>query len=161
MAPSWLTDPVGAPPKKGPQAPPHADLFDFLDTAVAWHRPLQTYRWLARAGIRPSNATARSLAHLQRALAAGFGRVPYLGCVGPRYNETIAGAGSRDAGRTRLAEVWYHFHARGRPQAAAAADPRVHKRLAAREAARDGAVSNCARAAGAVWYHERTSGSEQ
>ncbi|KAM4056808.1 ribonuclease t2 family protein [Hirsutella rhossiliensis] len=92
----------------GPRAPPHADLFDFFDAAVAWHRPLHTHRWLARAGIRPSNATARSLADLQRALAA--------------------------------------------PASA---------RLGAHEATLDGTLSNCATAAGAVWYHERARGSEQ
>ncbi|PHH87476.1 hypothetical protein CDD83_8831 [Cordyceps sp. RAO-2017] len=133
----------------GPQAAAHADLFDFFETAVALHRPLRTHRWLARDGIRPSNGMGYSLARLQHVLTAGFGREPLLLCAGPRFNETAAGRGSADAGRTHLAEVWYYLHVHGRPQRG-----RV-QRLDARDR------SNCAEAEGAVWYRERAEGSER
>ncbi|KAK4979391.1 hypothetical protein LTR66_010529 [Elasticomyces elasticus] len=53
---------------------------------------------------------------MQRALTTGYGALPYIGCTGPRFNQTAAGANSTDAGRTVLAETWYYLHVFGRPQ---------------------------------------------
>jgi ribonuclease T2 len=90
---------------------------------------------------------------MQQALTKGFSLVPFLGCSGPKYNETVAGKGSLDNGRTELNEVWYYYHAYGRPQSAHG------KKLAADVAG--GRLTTCAKAKGAVWYYERTKGSEQ
>lgn len=91
----------------GPQYVPHQDVVDFFETAIAWYRSVPTFTWLAAAGIVPSNTTAYTLADVQTVLAGAFGAVPYLGCSGPKYNSTAAGAGSGDAGYTVLDEVWY------------------------------------------------------
>ncbi|UNI21776.1 hypothetical protein JDV02_007732 [Purpureocillium takamizusanense] len=137
----------------GPKATPHGDLFDFFETVIRFQRELPTFDWLAAAGVRPSNRTAYTLSRIQGALTRGFdGLVPFLGCSGPRYNETDAGRGSGDAGRTVLGEVWYYYHVYGRPQEAHA------KKLAADAAG--GSLSTCAKAKDAVWYYERSQGSE-
>ncbi|GAW25106.1 putative ribonuclease T2 family protein [Rosellinia necatrix] len=136
-------------------APPHSEVADFFETVAAFYERVPTHAFLARAGVVPSNGTAYSLARLQRALRAGpggraGGRVPYLGCTGPRYNETEAGAGSRDDGFTVLAEVWYYYRVRGRVQRVdpVPVDPPA-----------GGSLSNCATSPRAVWYYERTPGS--
>ncbi|PHH81336.1 hypothetical protein CDD82_997 [Ophiocordyceps australis] len=131
----------------------HSDLFSFFETAVAFHQALPTFSWLSDAGITPSNTTTYSLSHLQRALSVGFGLVPFVGCSGPRYNETDAGKGSADDGRTRLSEVWYFYHVYGRPQNVESV------KLAADTAG--GRLSSCAMTEGAVWYFERAAGSER
>lgn len=56
--------------------------------------------------------TNYSLEDIQNALRKGYGAIPYLGCSGPRYNTTSAGARSNDAGFTVLSEVWYYFNVR-------------------------------------------------
>ncbi|KAI0404418.1 ribonuclease T2 family protein [Xylaria palmicola] len=129
----------------GPAYAPREEVPEFFATVATYFERLPTWRWLADAGIAPSNRTAYALADLQGALRAGFGHVPYIGCAGPRYNETRAGHGSADAGRTVLGEVWYYHHVRGPVQAADAVpvDP-------------SGSLSNCAKAPGAVWYYERS-----
>lgn len=68
---------------------------------------LPTWSWLAAGGIRPSNETAYSLNDFNKALTNGFGAVPGVRCSGPAYNETDAGAGSDDNGKTVISEMWY------------------------------------------------------
>ena len=91
----------------GPQYVEHEEVVDFFETAVAYYQNLPTWGWLSAADIRPSNVSAYSFADIQAALTTGFGAVPYIGCSGPRFNATEAGAGSLDNGYTQLTEVWY------------------------------------------------------
>lgn len=137
----------------GPKATEHGDLFEFFETVIKFQRTLPTFKWLSKADIKPSNKTAYTLSKIQKALTKEFSLVPFLGCSGPRYNETEAGKGSKDNGRTVLSEVWYYYHVYGRPQEAQA------KKLAAD--ASGGSLSTCAKAKDAVWYYERSKGSEQ
>lgn len=76
-----------------------------------------------------------------------------MGCGGPKFNETRAGRGSLDNGRTELNEIWYYYHVRGTPQRADGV------KLDAGTAG--GRLTTCAKAEGAVKYYERTRGSEQ
>ncbi|KAI1503907.1 ribonuclease T2 family protein [Biscogniauxia marginata] len=133
---------------------PHADVADYFATVVGYYRDLPTWAWLAARGVRPSNATTYSLSDVQGALRrrGAFGRVPYVGCAGPRYNETAAGRGSADAGYTVLVEVWYYHHVLGRVQSG--------KGLPVDADIAGGRVTNCATTPGAIWYYERTAGSE-
>ncbi|KAF7558735.1 hypothetical protein G7046_g5428 [Stylonectria norvegica] len=76
----------------GPKAAEHADLFSYLETVITFFRTLPTWGWLSAASIRPSNTTSYSLSDIQAALDTGFGVLPFIGCSGPKYNETEAGA---------------------------------------------------------------------
>ncbi|CAM1511397.1 Fc.00g089100.m01.CDS01 [Cosmosporella sp. VM-42] len=136
----------------GPKAAKHDDLFSYFETAITFFRTLPTWTWLSHAHIHPSNSTSYTLSNIQAALNKGFGVLPYLGCSGPKYNETKAGAGSNDNGRTQLSEVWYYYHVQGRPQNGEG------KRVPAD--IEGGSLSSCAKAKGAVWYYERARGSE-
>ncbi|KAI0022660.1 ribonuclease T2 family protein [Xylariomycetidae sp. FL0641] len=130
---------------------PHAEVVDFFATVVSYYRALPTWAWLAAAGIRPSNTTAYSLGDVQAAVAAGYGQGkqrPYVGCSGPRYNETAAGRGSDDPGYTVLSEMWYYHHVYGPVQGGRA------EKLDA--SVTGGSLSSCASAPGAIWYYERT-----
>ncbi|GME41503.1 Ribonuclease T2 [Neofusicoccum parvum] len=80
-------------PCYGPRYQPHEDVVDFLETAVLFDRRLPTFTWLADAGITPSNSTTYTLADIQDALTDAYGAKPYIGCSGPRFNETAAGNG--------------------------------------------------------------------
>ncbi|KAK5694852.1 hypothetical protein LTR97_009443 [Elasticomyces elasticus] len=134
-------------PCYGPEYREHEDVVDFFETVIKYFMRLPTWGWLGASGIYPSNSTTYSLSDMESALSQQYGAVPYLGCSGPRYNTTVAGANSTDSGRTVLSEVWYYFHAYGRPQ--------------------DGqsipfnqtGTSSCAKAAGAISYPERATGS--
>lgn len=137
----------------GPKASQHEDLFDFFETVIGWQRRLPTFRWLADAGIRPSNNTAYTYADVQGALAGEFGLSVFVGCGGPRFNETEAGRGSPDNGRTELNEIWYYYHVRGTPRATDG------NKLDARTAG--GRLTTCAKAKEAVRYYERSEGSEE
>lgn len=139
-------------PNQGPKAPKYADLFGYFETTIAYFKSLSTWTWLASAGIRPSNTTSYSLSDIQGALTDGFGHMPFVGCSGPRYNETEAGAGSLDNGRTQFSEVWYYHHVRGQVQSHDA------ERLAVD--AVSGFITTCAKAENAVWYYKRAKGSE-
>ncbi|KAI0199198.1 ribonuclease T2 family protein [Astrocystis sublimbata] len=132
----------------GPEYARHEEVTDFFSTVIAYYQKVPTFKWLAEGGITPSNKTGYALADLQGALQTGFGKVPYIGCSGPRYNETAAGKGSKDNGKTVLSEMWYYYHVLGRVQNAQGipTDP-------------SGSPTNCAKAPGAVWYYERTPGS--
>ncbi|KAH7059050.1 ribonuclease T2-like protein [Macrophomina phaseolina] len=137
-------------PCYGPRYQPHEDVIDYFETAILFDRRLPTYTWLADAGITPSNTTSYTLSDIQGALTEAYGAVPYVGCSGPRFNETAAGNGTSDNGRTRLSETWYYSHVLGRPQEGVAVVVNA-----------TGSTSNCAKAAGAVWYYERTPSSER
>lgn len=97
-------------PCYGPSYVNHSDVVDFFETAILYYNRLPTYGWLSAANIRPSNSTNYTLSDMQSALGKGYGAVPYLGCSGPRYNTTTAGAGSNDTGYTVLSETWYYFN---------------------------------------------------
>lgn len=135
-------------PCYGPQYQHDDGLIDLFETVARYFLRLPTFDWLAAADIVPSNATAYSLSDIEDALGGEYGFVPYVGCAGTPFNETDAGAGSSDDGGTELSEVWYFFHAFGRPQ-----DGRWSP------TAQTGS-SSCAKAAGAVHYYERAPGSQ-
>ncbi|KAB2579963.1 Ribonuclease T2 [Lasiodiplodia theobromae] len=137
-------------PCYGPTYAPHADVVDFFETAILFDRRLPTYDWLADAAITPSNSTSYTLSDIQGALAKAYGATPYVGCSGPRFNETAAGAGSLDNGRTRLSETWYYSHVVGRPQEGVYVPVNT-----------TGSGTSCAKTEGAVWYYERTPSSER
>ncbi|QIX01458.1 hypothetical protein AMS68_006975 [Peltaster fructicola] len=133
----------------GPGYRQHEDVIDFFETVVQYYEEFPTYDFLADHDIVPSNTTTYSLASFESALKEEYGEVPYLGCSGPRFNETAAGRNSTDNGRTVLSEVWYYMHVRGRPQ-----------NLDYEVTAQTG-KSNCAQAAGAIHYYEPTPSSLQ
>ncbi|QLI66302.1 Ribonuclease T2-like 1-A [Metarhizium brunneum] len=137
----------------GPKAAEHDDLFDFFETVVTWQRRLPSFRWLSDAGIRPSNRTSYTLSDIRHALTKEFGQQPFIGCGGPKYNETEAGKGSKDNGRTEINELWYFYHVNGTPQRGDA------EKLDAGKAG--GRLTTCAQAKGAIKYYERTKGSEE
>jgi len=116
-----------------------------------YYQRLPTWGWLSAAGIRPSNSTNYTLSDIQAALTKGYGQLPYVGCAGPKYNSTPAGAGSNDGGSIYLDEVWYYFHVYGKPQSG------VWVPLNA--SVSGSAVTSCAKAKGAIRYLERTAGS--
>lgn len=138
---------------QGPKAAEHDDMFEFFETVIDYYKDLPTWRWLADAGITPSNATSYTLSHIQDALTRGYGKTPYLGCGGPRFNETAAGKGSKDNGRVQLQEVWYYQHVKGRVQ-----DKNIVKLNAD---VTGGSVTSCAKAENAIWYYKRAKGSEE
>jgi ribonuclease T2 len=97
-------------PCYGPEYVQHEEVVQFFETAILYYRRLPTFGWLNAAGITPSNTTTYSIGQFQNALTKGYGALPYIGCSGPRYNETAAGKGSTDNGRTQISETWYYFH---------------------------------------------------
>lgn len=119
---------------------------------MSYYQNLPTYGWLSAANIRPSNSTKYSLSEMQGALTTGFGALPYIGCFGPRFNETARGNGTMDNGRTVLTEVWYYYHVFGQVQRGQA--------LPVNASINGGSVSSCAKTEGALSYYERTKGSE-
>ncbi|KAI6785149.1 Ribonuclease Trv-like protein [Emericellopsis cladophorae] len=127
------------------------DLWDYFETTIAYFRTLPSWGWLATHGIIPSNSTPYTLGNIQEALTQGFGELPFVGCAGPRYNETEAGKGSMDSGRTELNEIWYYYHVFGAPQRA----------QGLRVPVIDSFVTTCAKAENAIKYYERAKGSEQ
>lgn len=99
-------------PCYGPSYVEHEDVVDFFESAILYYQRLPTWGWLSAANIRPSNSTNYTLSDFQSALTKGYGALPFLGCSGPRYNTTAAGAGSKDTGFTVLTEVWYYYNVR-------------------------------------------------
>ncbi|KAI6370175.1 hypothetical protein MCOR25_004256 [Pyricularia grisea] len=138
-----VSPPLMAIPCYGPKYQKNQEVVDFFETAIMYYRRTPTWQWLSSAGIVPSNTTAYSLKSIQAALTSSYGALPYIGCSGPRYNETAAGSGSLDNGRTALSEAWYYAHAYGRPQ-----DGNTVPLNAS------GSVTSCASTPGAVWYYE-------
>ena len=108
---------------------------------------LNTYQWLADNDIVPSNSTTYTLSDFEQALSSEYGATPYVGCSGARYNETVAGKGSLDNGRTQISEMWYFFHVNGKPQSGNSVP--LDKTT----------KSSCAKTAGAIHYFERANGS--
>jgi ribonuclease T2 len=139
-------------PTQGPKVNEHDDLFQFFETVIAYYKVLPTWGWLSASDIRPSNETSYSLSNIQAALTHGYGVVPFIGCGGPKYNQTEAGKGSLDNGGTQLNEVWYYYHVYGSPQR--------NQGLRVPADVSGSSVSSCAKAPGAIWYYERASGSE-
>jgi len=131
-------------PCYGPKYVEHEDVVDFFETAVGYFLKFPTFDWLSKHGITPSNTTTYTLADVENALTAESLAVPYVGCSGPRYNETAAGKGSLDNGRTSVSEVWYYMHTYGRPQNLKAAP--VDQTT----------TSNCVKVPGALSYYART-----
>ena len=136
--------------KQGPKASEHDDMFEFFETVIEWYKQLPSYRWLSSACIRPSNTTTYTLSDIQDALTGGFGALPFVGCTGPKYNETEAGKGSDDNGATQLSEIWYYYHVNGGAQ-------RVD---GVKVDAPSSYLTSCAKSEGAIWYYERAKGSE-
>lgn len=97
-------------PCYGPKYVEHQEVIEFWQTSVDYFRNLPTYDWLSDAGITPCNETTYSLSDIEGALTKEYHAKPYIGCSGPRYNETTVGKGSNDTGRTVVSEVWYYFH---------------------------------------------------
>ncbi|KAK3370533.1 ribonuclease T2 family protein [Podospora didyma] len=131
----------------------HTDLLTYYGVAAEYFTRLPTYDWLAAKTIKPSNSTQYTLSVIQSTLAARHGALPFIGCSGPRYNETTAGKGSLDNGKTVLTELWYYYHVYGQVQAG------MGKSVGAD--INGGSTSSCAKAAKAIWYYERTPGSER
>ncbi|KAI6896979.1 hypothetical protein D0867_14509 [Hortaea werneckii] len=134
-------------PCYGPDYVEHEEVVDFFETVIKYFMRLPTWGWLGAHGIYPSNTTTYTLSDMQSALSQQYGATPYLGCSGPRYNETVAGANSTDTGRTQLSEVRYYFHAYGKPQHGGSIP--VEKT----------GSSSCATSGGAIHYYERANGS--
>ena len=76
--------------------PTHPDVLAYFNTTVSLFRNLDTYTFLADAGIVPSMQTTYTLSHLQNTLRAIHGTPVTLRCHGHELNE-----------------VWYHFAVRG------------------------------------------------
>ncbi|KAK0744012.1 ribonuclease T2-like protein [Schizothecium vesticola] len=130
----------------------YEDLVEYFEAAKGWFEGLSTYAWLEEERIVPSNKTGYALGRIQQVLGKRHGKTPFVGCSGPRWNETEKGKGSLDAGRTVLSEVWYYFHVWGRVQ--------ERRGVPVRADLNGGSTSSCAKAEGAVRYLERAKGSE-
>ena len=137
-------------PCYGPEYVEHEDVIDFWQTAISYYERLPTAKFLAAAGIVPSNTTSYTLSDIQAALTKQWGAVPYLGCSGSRFNSTKAGNGTSDNGRIVLDEVWYYMHILGKAQ------NMIYTPVNA--TAPD---TTCATSDGAVWYYEMTPSSVQ
>ena len=75
---------------------PHPDVLDYFNTTVTLFRNLDTYTFLADAGIVPSEHTTYTLSQLESALLAVHGSPVTLRCHGSNLNE-----------------AWYHFSVLG------------------------------------------------
>lgn len=137
-------------PCYGPNYTQHEDVIDFFETAIQYYQRFPTYAWLQQAGITPSNTTQVTLSDVQGALTKASTAIPYVGCTGPKYNETTAGQGSSDNGRTVIDELWYYMYVYGRPQDGVA----VHVNAS-------GSSSSCATTKNALWYYQPTNSSLQ
>ncbi|GIZ48222.1 hypothetical protein CKM354_001129000 [Cercospora kikuchii] len=128
----------------GPGYTGHEDYIEYFADTIRFDRRLPVWSWLAQDGIVPSNETQYTIGDLEGSLRAQYSATPFLGCSGPRFNETEAGKGSNDSGRTVLDEVWFYFYLNGRPQDG---DWLPTERFR---------NTSCAKAENAVWYYERT-----
>ncbi|KAH7123905.1 ribonuclease T2-like protein [Dendryphion nanum] len=135
----------------GPKYQQHEEVVDFFETAIKYYKRVPTFEWLEDAGITPSNSTQYTYADVRDTLTDRFGSVPFIGCSGPRFNATEKGRGSADNGYTKLSEVWYYEHVFGRPQDVNTVPVDASPTY----------LTNCAKSVGAIWYHERTNGSEK
>ncbi|KAF1810037.1 ribonuclease T2 [Eremomyces bilateralis CBS 781.70] len=133
----------------GPQYRENEDIIDFFESTIRYFKKQPTWEWLARWDITPSNSTTYSFAEIRDALASEYGAVPYVGCSGPKYNDTKAGRGSSDNGGTVFNEVWYFSHVFGKPQYGDYVPTDVGS-----------FATTCAKTPGAIRYPSRTNGSE-
>ncbi|KAI2628438.1 ribonuclease T2 family protein [Xylaria nigripes] len=131
----------------GPKYVEQEELADFFSTVITFYQRLPTWSWLAEDGITPSNTTSYTLSDIHTVLGSRFGQRPWVGCGGPKYNETEAGKGSSDNGGTVLNEMYYYYHVWGRVQDANGIPL---------DASIGGSISSCATSPGAIWYYERT-----
>ncbi|KAF2719006.1 ribonuclease T2 [Polychaeton citri CBS 116435] len=134
-------------PCYGPKYRKHEDVVEFFETVIKYWKHFPTWEWLAEADIVPSNTTTYSISDILSTLTAASNARPYLGCSGPRFNETVAGANSTDNGRTIISEAWYYMHAYGRVQSGSFVPT-------------DATGGSCATTPGAIHYYARTNGSE-
>jgi ribonuclease T2 len=157
-------------PCYGPKYVQHEEIIDYFDTVVKYFMQVPTYEWLEKENIVPSNSTSYSLSDFQGVLTEAYGTLPYVGCSGPRYNETASGKGSSDNGRTSLSEVWYFSHVSARSSFGRITLTRSSQQTLGRPQDHTGSdiakvnsttKSNCATTEGGVWYYERSSGSER
>ncbi|CAI6271656.1 unnamed protein product [Periconia digitata] len=136
-------------PCYGPQYREHEDVVDFFETVIRYYKRFPTFEWLEAAAILPSNSTTYSYADILEPLQEQTKAVPFIGCSGPRFNATAAGANSTDNGYTVLSEVWYYEHVYGRPQEMNTVPVDASASY----------LTNCAKSAGGIWYYERSNGS--
>ncbi|ETW87059.1 Ribonuclease, T2 family [Heterobasidion irregulare TC 32-1] len=85
----------------GPDYKKHQDTVDFFLAVVRAFKMFPTFDTLAASGIIPSNKTTYSLSHIQNALKAQTGSIPFIGCG---HNGTV------------LQEIWYFNHVMGTEQ---------------------------------------------
>lgn len=137
-------------PCYGPKYVDHQEVIEFYETAIMYYKRNPTYDWLAKHGITPSNSTTYTLSDIQNALTTEYGAVPYIGCSGPKYNTTEAGANSTDSGRTNIDELWYYQHVYGRPQDGNSVPVNATS-----------PNTSCAKTANAINYYLRTTNSLQ
>jgi ribonuclease T2 len=138
-------------PCYGPQYTEHEEVVDFFETTIAYYKRVPTFDWLAEAQITPSNTTQYSYTDIVDVLTEKHGAIPFIGCSGPRFNATAQGTNSTDRGYTRLTEVWYYDWVYGRPQEGDTVPVNASASY----------QTNCAKTEGALWYYERTEGSEK
>jgi ribonuclease T2 len=149
----------------------HEDVVDFFETTIKYYKRFPTFKWLEQAGITPSNSTGYSYADIRDILFENHGGVPFIGCNGPRYNNTAAGkaANSSDSGYTALSEVWYYEYVSSlitqSPERGCANASQAYGRPQEGNVIPTSAaptyLTNCAKAAGAINYFQRTNGSEK
>ncbi|KAK3208418.1 hypothetical protein GRF29_77g663178 [Pseudopithomyces chartarum] len=130
-----------------PSTPPATLHSTLLATVRSTRFP--TFEWLKEADITPSNCTTYSYTDIRDTLVEKHGGLPFIGCTGPRYNTTEAGKNSTDNGYTVLSEAWYYEYVYGRPQEMNTIPVNASATY----------YTNCAKAAGAIHYPERTNGS--
>lgn len=153
-------------PCYGPQYREHEDVIDYFETSVRYFKKQPTWEWLSRWDITPSNSTTYSFDEIRHALSEEYGAVPYIGCSGPKYNETAGGSNSSDNGKTIFSEVWYFSHVsstRGVEYELSADGLKVFgKPQDVNYVPVDvgSFATNCAKTAGAIKYPTRSNGSE-
>ena len=82
-----------------PNHQPTEEVLDYFTRAVSLFKSLPSYQWLAAAGIVPSTTKTYTLAEIQAALTAGYGRNVIINCS-----------------KNQLNELWYHYNVQGSVQ---------------------------------------------
>ncbi|KFY24930.1 hypothetical protein V493_04933 [Pseudogymnoascus sp. VKM F-4281 (FW-2241)] len=78
---------------------PQMELVDYFEKTVELNKELNSYKFLADAGITPSADATYTLAQIEDALKASHGFVPTVGCKNGEFQE-----------------IWYHYNVRGSAQ---------------------------------------------
>ncbi|CAJ0554604.1 Ff.00g131170.m01.CDS01 [Fusarium sp. VM40] len=73
-----------------------AEAADYVKRTISLFKTLPTYKWLAEAGIEPSDSKTYTATEIQDALASQHGARVTIGCKSKTLNE-----------------VWYHFNVQG------------------------------------------------